>query len=160
MQWLKDSAQSRETVAEVLEGLEELVRLHRAGIDTGPNRPGGGGAEATLTRLDPAKRFQVEGTIRGLSLAEHFSSARLPFRCPEDAYFATAKIMAQARSSTSFDAILQKVRSATQEPLPDYLVRVCIRFWTAQKPPLIEKVRARFCPVRPPQFRRRPSGRG
>jgi hypothetical protein len=153
--WLRGSAESRQTVAEILESLEELDRLYRLSVraQTEARQPAVIG-ERRPSRRDLSKRFQVERTHRGLFLAEHFSSTRLPFRCPEAIYFAVVKVLESARAPVSFDVVLQKVRAASKDPLPDYLVRVCIRFWLATKPPLIEKVRACYRPLHPTRFAR------
>lgn len=153
--WLRDSSGSRSAVADILEALEELDRLYRSviaaeAVSARPPKLG----DRQPSRRDLAKRFQVERTHRGLYLAERFSSTRLPFRCPEHIYFAVIKVMEANRSPTSFEAILGKVRAMAKEALPDYLPRVCIRFWLATQPPLLEKVRACYRPIHPSQFGR------
>lgn len=96
--------------------------------------------------------MRVEHPRRGSYLAERLSTNRQPFRCPEDVYSKTAAVMAKVRSPISFEELLADVRNASGDALPDYLVR--LRFWQSTDPPLVEKHRARYKPVRSAQFTR------
>lgn len=149
--WLRDSADSRQIVAELLQTIEELDRIHKSSVAPTP----GSGQSRSKSAASPSNapgRFRIERTNRGSYLAEHFSSARLPFRCPEPIYFTTAKVLGNAKNAVSFDEILQAVRTAEKDTLPDYLVRVCIRFWLTGKSPLIQKVRSSYRPIHPGTF--------
>lgn len=155
---LRKAAEPNEVLAEAMAAIEELEQLHRA--DT-PVRQGriepasrAGGVPRRGRSPEPAARFVVERTRRGAYLTEHFSSARLPFRCPESVYEAAVQVMDEIRKPTPFEEILFAVRKSSGQSLPDYLLRVCIRFWLSAEPPLIEKVHARYRPTRPAQFGR------
>ncbi len=155
---LRQSAEGSEILAEALEALEELDRLHRS---FGPAERERVGQDASAGRgrrrqrpAETASRFQVEQTRRGSYLAEHFSTNRQPFRCPEEMYNKTAAVLAKVKKPISFEEILANVRRAAEDALPDYLVRVCLRFWQSTDPPLVKKHRARYRPGRASQFRR------
>lgn len=157
---LRKAAEPNEVLAEAMAAIEELDQLHRA-VSPPRSERGSSADHASVSRqrgrtaAKPAgTRFVVERTRRGLFLTEHFSSDRLPFRCPESIYEAAIRVMEALRAPVPFEELFSAVRKSSGQSLPDYLVRVCIRFWLSSTPQLIEKVNARYRPIRPAQFGR------
>ena len=151
LDWSRKSTDSRDTVIAVLDCLEELDGLYRAAL--GPAGPTGSvGRKRRQAGVGHSTRYTVEKTRHGYFLTERFSSSRLPFRVPQDIYDKTLQQMGKVRSPIAFDELLTSVRRDSRDTLPDYLIRVCLRFWLNQEPPLVEKTHARYRPLHAGKF--------
>jgi len=88
------------------------------------------------------KRYTVEKRRRGSYLCEYRIGGRAqPFCCPREDYDATAETMASLDDWTQFDDIKNLVSGRTGHTQPDYLIRLCLRFWQAVNPSIVEKDR-------------------
>ena len=95
----------------------------------------------SLGRYQP-KHYKVEKRRRGSYLCEYRVGGRAqPFCCPRDDYNATAETLAELDNWTQFDDAKNLVGERTGHTQPDYLIRLCLRFWQATNPPIVEKDR-------------------
>lgn len=98
-------------------------------------------------------RFRIEVVQGGQeALAEYFTPGRAPFRCPQHLYEAVANAMERSSVPSGVKDILRSACEIAGEAIPDYLMRVCIRFWQSIEPPLISRERARYAPAEPGSF--------
>lgn len=74
--------------------------------------------------------------------------------CPQEVYDALVAEMTEVAEPVQFPALLQGVAARIGKEVPDYLIRLCIRFWMGVKPALVEKIRTRYRPIRPSTFAR------
>jgi len=111
-------------------------------------------------RTNAVKRFKK--TRSGVCLM-HQVTARLSKRwrrlqsagrCPQRIYDAPVAEMSEIAEPVQFPALLQGLAARTGKELPDYLIRLCIRFWMGVKPALVEKIRTRYRPIRRSTFAR------
>ncbi|HZZ43881.1 MAG TPA: hypothetical protein VFE58_13170 [Tepidisphaeraceae bacterium] len=84
-----------------------------------------------------------------MELIELREGANQPFRCPQTIYSKTASCLAGiGDTDILFEDILANVRKQLKDPrLPDYQVRVCLRFWRRQSPPLLKRISGRYKPA-------------
>ncbi|MGB9624783.1 MAG: hypothetical protein ACPMAQ_07960 [Phycisphaerae bacterium] len=87
-------------------------------------------------------------------MAEYREGGRQAYLCPQEVYDALVTEMSEIAEPVQFPALLQGVAARTGKELPDYLIRLCIRFWMGVKPALVEKIRTRYRPIRPSTFAR------
>lgn len=136
---LRASEKFREPLTEALELLENLDdQVHELADRSEParrrvvNSPG---------RYQP-KRYVVEQRRRGAYLCEYrVGGGAQPFCCPREDYDATAETLASLDGWTQFDDVKSLVSKRTGHTQPDYLIRLCLRFWQATDPPIVEKDR-------------------
>jgi len=64
----------------------------------------------------------------GIALSEHRSSGAAPFRCPKPVYDLIAEVINDAPESFRFNDVYEEVKTRLGEEVPDYQVRVTIRF--------------------------------
>ncbi|MAY73190.1 MAG: hypothetical protein CMJ31_00415 [Phycisphaerae bacterium] len=72
--------------------------------------------------------YCIEQGRYGIALSEHRSSGAAPFRCPKPVYELIAEVINDAPESFRFNDVYEEVRTRTGEDVPDYQVRVTIRF--------------------------------
>jgi hypothetical protein len=143
---LRESAESREPVAEIFDLLEKLDHDFRTVTDdTTINDVS---KEKGRYRRNKPKKYQIERHRGGYFLAEHRVGGRQPYLCPRDVYEAFTVVMAETKEPTHFEVLLEAVNEQLGRATPDYLLRVCIRFWMSADQPLIERTRTRYKPVR------------
>ena len=145
---LRASEEFRGPLTQALELLENLDdQLHVLADTCQPKRRK---AADTIGRYQP-KRYTVEKRRRGVYLCEYRVGGRAqPFCCPREDYDATAEILADLDDWTQFDDVKTLVSEHTGHTQPDYLIRLCLRFWQTTSPPIVEKDRTFY----------RASGRG
>lgn len=156
-QHLGEPGDRRGVAAEILRCLGALDEIHRAAVSGAAGRPEGTVAQAPSRprgRRHGSNTYRIERLNRGLFLAEYRSLERQPFRCPQDAYEAAARIVARQNAPTSFGALHGELSKEMGGPQPDYLLRTCLRFWLNTNPPLVQKIRSRYGPVRRSSFAR------
>ena len=136
---LRASEKFRGPLTEVLELLENLDdQLHLLADVSKPRRQK---AVESIGRYQP-KRYTVEERRRGFYLCEYRVGGRAqPFCCPRDDYDATAGILADLDDWTQFDDVKILVGDQTGYTQPDYLIRLCLRFWQTTDPPILERDR-------------------
>jgi hypothetical protein len=144
---LRECAQSREPVAEIIEILEDLDSAWRS-RPTATGAAEAGSPEPRHRRNKP-KQYKVERHGNVWYLAEHREGGRQADLCPKEVYEALATEMAGIAEASPFAALLQRVSDRMETEIPEYLVRLCIRFWMTTEPPLVEKVRTRYRAIRP-----------
>jgi len=136
---LKASEKSRGLLTEALELLENLDDQVRELADQAD--PAVRRAVHPHARYQP-KRYTVEKRRRGAYLCEYRVGGRAqPFCCPREDYDATAETMASLDDWTQYGDMKNLVSQRTGHTQPDYLVRLCLRFWQAADPSIVEKDR-------------------
>lgn len=136
---LRSSEKSRGPLTEALELLENLDDQIRILADA--SAPRRRKVLASTSRYQP-KRYTIEKRRRGIYLCEYRIGGRAqPFCCPQEDYEATAETLASLDDWTQFDDVKSLVGERTGHPQPDYLIRLCLRFWQATDPPIAEKDR-------------------
>ena len=113
--------------------------------------------ESEIERLEDARRrrvvgprartraavYSVENSPRGLALTERRPGAEArPYKVPLPEYRAVAYAFAASGEPQAFSAVKEAVSRRLGEELPDYAVRVPLRFWAAVG--LLGHERARF----------------
>jgi len=86
--------------------------------------------------------YAIEQGRFGIALAEHRSGGAAPFRCPKDIFEIVAKAMDEGPEIQRFQEIFDFVESQIDFELPDYQVRVAIRFLAHRH--IVDHARARF----------------
>lgn len=136
---LRTSDRFREPLTEALESLENLDDQLRALAEA--YRPKRRKAACPIGRYQP-KRYTVEQRRRSSFLYEYRVGGRAqPFCGSREDYDATAETLAGLDNWTQFDDLKTLVDKHTGHIQPDHLVRVCLRFWQATNPPIVEKDR-------------------
>ena len=74
--------------------------------------------------------YSIEQGRHGISLAEHRSGDAAPFRCPKSMYDLIAEVINEGPDSFKFNDVYGEVKNRTGEEVPDYQVRVAMRFLT------------------------------
>lgn len=121
---------------ETLENLDDQVRTLTDAAHSGRRK-----AAQPVGRYQP-KRYAVEKRRRGTYLCEYRVGGRAqPFCCPRDDYDVTAETVAELDNWTQFDDLKNLVGERTGHSQPDYLIRLCLRFWLSTDPPIVEKDR-------------------
>ena len=141
---LRRSAKLGQPIAEIVELLDQLDAAHRAFQSSDP------GAQAA-SRNRP-KRYCIEERRRGAFLVEHREGGRQPFCCPKQIYDVVAGAVGQLEKTVQSEDLLAKVSKIAGRPVPDYLPRVCLRFWLSLDPPLIKKHRTAYGPATKSSF--------
>lgn len=136
---LKASEKFRGPLTEALELLENLDDQLHAVVDK--SKPTRRMAVESKGRHQP-KRYTVEKRRRGSYLCEYRVGGRAqPFCCPLEDYNATAETLETSDDWTQFDDVRILVSERTGHTQPDYLIRLCLRFWQTTSPPIVEKDR-------------------
>jgi hypothetical protein len=141
---LGKSKQLREPLTEALELLENLDdQVQRLADASQPSRRQ---VINSSVRYQP-KRYTIEKRRRGEYLCEYRVGGRAqPFCCPREDYDVAAKTLAELNDWTQFDDVKSLVNEQTGQTQPDYLIRLCLRFWQAADPPIVEKDRTFYRP--------------
>ena len=139
MAMLRRSAKLGQPIAEIVELLDQLDAAHRAFRSTDS------GTQAA-SRNRP-KRYCIEERRRGAFLVEHREGGRQPFCCPKQIYDVVAGAVGRLETPVQSEDLLAKVSKIAGRPVPDYLPRVCLRFWLSLDTPLIKKDRTAYGPA-------------
>jgi hypothetical protein len=144
-QLLKQGGDVAKPAGEILESLNRIeAAVFAEAISGGPVRH----------RRNKPKQYAVEEDGTGEALAEYRDDGRPPFRIPSQTYEAVIKVMGRITEPTQFDEILSSVNNELGEDVPDYQVRVCLRFLCSVDVGLVRRQRARYVPVRRSRFLR------
>lgn len=142
-------------VAEIIRLLGQVqadLRARAAAPVPQSSRPAGGSAGETAQERNKPKTYRVERHGNAWFLAEHREGGRQPFLCPQDVCDALAAVLAEATEPIHFEVMQEGLTRRLGRTPPDYLPRVCIRFWMSTDPPLVEKIRTRYRAIRPAKF--------
>lgn len=96
--------------------------------------------------------YSIENGRYGIALSEHRSGGTAPFRCPKPMYDLVADVINDAPESFKFNRVYEQVRDRSGEEVPDYQVRVALRFFTHGG--AVKHSRARFTQDGKKSFRR------
>jgi len=96
--------------------------------------------------------YSIENGRYGIALSEHRSGGTAPFRCPKPMYDLVAEVINDAPESFKFNRVYEQVQDRTGEEVPDYQVRVALRFFTHVG--AVKHSRARFTQDGKKSFRR------
>lgn len=147
---LRTCPKSRRVVADILQWLEEIEQAR--------SRPGrdrsGRGQSVSARRGAAIKGYKIERGRNGeqLLIERRYDSPK-DFRCGFDVYIATAETLTGApKSGMSFDLILEGATTQLGWLPPEYLPRLCARFWSCRKKPIVVRSRARYQPIAPSKF--------
>ncbi len=149
---LRSREHPSETVVEMLEILDRLDGIVRSTVPSVTSVPVL--QDNPRFRRNKPKSYRIERHGNGFFLAEHREGGRQPYLCPQDVYDAFANQMAKAAEPAHFEVLMEGTAELLGRTPPDYLLRTCLRFWMAGEPPLVEKVRTRYRPIRPNAFSR------
>lgn len=149
---LRDCAESREPVAEMLELLERMEARLRSGSADGSAGVSMVGSSRPRYQRKKTKSYRVERHHNAWFLAEYREGGKQPFLCPQEVYDALAAELAAMSEPAHYTTLIEAVTRRMGRPPSDYLIRICIRFWMHGDPPLIERIRARYRPIRPSKF--------
>jgi hypothetical protein len=138
---LRNSPEAREPICDALELIESLQQ--QVETKRNPDAP-------AKPRSATTQEYVVLETVDGPFLTERRPSGSQPFRCPKEAYDAAARILADATEPLHFDEIHQRLNAAMGGRQADYRLRVCLRFWVAQK--VVERFRTRYRATGPGAF--------
>jgi len=144
--------ESPETVGEIIDIVEKLEHA----LKSCSAAAAGGAPESSepSRRRNKPKRYRVEQHGNAWCLAEHRAGGRQAYLCPQEVYDALVTEMSEIAEPVQFAALLQGVAGQIGKDVPDYLLRLCIRFWMGAKPALVEKIRTRYRPIRSATFAR------
>jgi hypothetical protein len=135
---------------EISERLVALDELYRAA--TGGEAPG---AKSRRPARLAGRKYQIDRVKGGEYLAEYRASGQQPFRCPQETYKSFAEILEKTAAPLSFEDLLVQLRKLKcNARVADYLPRMCLRFWTTTSPPLVQRNRKRYAPVKRSGFKR------
>lgn len=139
-------------VAEIIRLLGQVqadLRARAAAPTPRSGRPGEGVMPEPAQQRNKPKTYRVERHGNAWFLAEYREGGRQPFLCPQDVYDALAAVLAEATEPIHFEVMQEGLARHLGRTPPDYLPRVCIRFWMSIEPPLVEKIRTRYRAIRP-----------
>jgi len=140
---LRKSEGCHKPIAEIIDLLDEMDAAVRAASTRSPR---GSGTMAAV-RPKRARRYTVERRRRGLHLCAYRIGGRLqPFCCPKEDYEFTATALQKLGTPVQFEEIRREVGKYMQEMPPEYLIRVCLRFWMETDPPIVAKDRTHYRP--------------
>jgi hypothetical protein len=134
---LRNSPEAREPICDALELIEALQQQ----METKRNPDAGGPARGKKAD-SPQQEYVVQETGDGQFLTERRPSGSQPFRCPQDAYEAAARVLGRAGEGVHFDELLEGLNREMGERQADYRLRVCLRFWMGLE--LVERFRTRY----------------
>jgi hypothetical protein len=141
--WLKTSKDSREPVAEILLLLEPLDAFIRRPTESRSDAKSSGVArDASGTSYTIVKKRNEDEIL----VEQREGSA--PFRCPHYVYILVVETLAKADPAFAFEELLGAVQKKLPE-VPDWQLRVVLRFLTNQQPPLVVRERTKYRGVRP-----------
>lgn len=138
---LRDPNDSAKAVAEILEILEvqDRTAVQSETIKPSSNR-------SNVMRRNKPKGYTVEERSGNWFLCEYRQDGRQPYCCPQAVYTALTEVMARMKKPATYEKIAEQLRQKMKSSQPDYLPRVCMRFWISAKPPLIRKERRNYAP--------------
>jgi len=148
---LRTCPKSRRVVADILQWLEQIQR-QRTNADHA--QPAGRRRQPRARRGAAIKGYKIElGRNDEETLIERRYDSPKDFRCGYDVYIATAGTLAKApKGGMSFDAILEGATKQLGWQPPEYLPRLCARFWSFGKEPIVIRSRARYQPMASTKF--------
>lgn len=116
-----------------------------------PSRRGG------LPRSKPKQAkavtgYRIERGRYGIALSEHRSTGAAPFRCPKPVYDLIAEAINDLPGTFKFQDVYGEVKTRMDEDVPDYHVRVTIRFLISEG--AIKHYKAKFIRDEKRSFRR------
>ena len=144
MGMLRRSARLGQPIAEIVELLDQLDAAHRQAQSTGSG--------VHVPSRNKPKLYCIEERRRGTFLVEHREGGRQPFCCPKQIYDVVAGAVGRLETTVQSEDLLAKVSKIAGRPVPDYLPRVCLRFWLSLDPPLIKKDRTSSGPATKSSF--------
>lgn len=96
--------------------------------------------------------YRIERGRYGIALSEHRSTGAAPFRCPKPVYDLIAEVINDAPETFKFKDVYDEVCIRMGEDVPDYHVRVTIRFLISEG--AIKHYKAKFIRDEKRSFRR------
>jgi len=139
-----DEIAATSDIAERLERLQQLCLSAASSAanttaDDGDDSSRGGGGQG----YGRAKRYYRVNSVRGLCLAEDWAEAKQPYFVPRSVYKKCAKVVGGCNKPVTFEAVVRKVRKVLPDT-PEYMLRVCLRFWRQADPPLVELIHRQY----------------
>jgi hypothetical protein len=131
---LTDRTDLTHRVAETLEALDEGERLLD---ELAADR-----LTASGVRRGVPKSYRVEKHDKEEFLAEKREGEDSPFRVSRGVYDALTTVMLRLKDFVRYDDIAKGVRKETAQAVPEYQIRMVLRFWAERG--AIERSRARY----------------
>jgi hypothetical protein len=138
----------------VLRASQILGVLQEIYLTSRQAKEGAGGATRAKRVPEEQRHYVIERLRGGEFLAEYRAAGQQPFRCPSKLYDVIAEAIATFSEPALFEELLEAIRRRSKHPFPDYLPRMCLRFWTGLNPPLVERSHSRYRAARPASFAR------
>jgi len=126
-----------EKIIEIIERLGALDEMYKAAIGFKQDISG-------FPPISKGRKYRIDKAKGQEYLAEYRSANQQPFRCPARIYESFVDLMSRVSEPETFEKLLGQMRQKSGEDLPDYLLRMCLRFWMGTHPPLVEKNRTRY----------------
>jgi hypothetical protein len=139
---LRASPQAVEPLCDALELLEDLQRRLETKSDPDSSDSPAESESRPPRRNGRVQEYVIQRTADGEFLTERRRTGSQPFRCPKDAYFAAAEVLAAAAEPLHFDELLDRLNETTRTRHADYRPRVCLRFWGQHA--LVRRSRMRY----------------
>ena len=147
---LERNPKERQAIMQVVGELDDLEAVYR---DLLLNPPSSGKSNQKAARYRP-RRYHLTRKGETLCLAETRPGNAPPFLVAQDIYDFVAEVMTTITAPIAFEDLQHQIDKDANDQVPPYLVRTCMRFWRSVDPPLIRKVRTRYCPIKPSSFAR------
>jgi hypothetical protein len=135
--------------AEILSALAEIERVI---YDVGAPADGASSARAMLARQpgrNKPKRYAAQVLGGEEYLAEYREDDPRPFRTPKRVFDAVVTVLSKAKSPLLASELREAVGREVGDFVPEYLVRVCLRFLTSGDVELVHKHRTRYSAAQP-----------
>ncbi|MDZ4842024.1 MAG: hypothetical protein SH859_07775 [Hyphomicrobium aestuarii] len=136
----QESRDSRNLFVEILALLPVIKGMSSQSRSTAPER--------RTRRGEAIESYAVETTKNGMFLVEYRTNSQ-PFRCPQCVFDALVTVAAEIDVPLDFIDLLLGVSKElrSRDKIPDYQLRVAVRFLQGQQPPLLLRARSRYKPA-------------
>ncbi len=139
--------------AEFTSAVLDLLAMVEAFGDASPQAARRASKPPTYRRGDGVQGYAIDRGRHGDVLVEKRHGNSKDFRCPQEAYRATAAVLSEAPDGgLPFEEILVAVSGRLGYRPAEYLPRICLRFWLGHGQPSLIRARSRYKPLTPAAF--------
>lgn len=144
---LEKRAGGTREIADLMQRLDRLEGLYRDAV-------GQSGGMASSSKNDKKPRYRRRFKQKQWHLAEARLSGGPDMLVPRQDYDYLLAILQPTKRAMSVEDLQKALaRKLHVKAVPDYRVRVVIRFWLSHDPPLVEKISTAYRPVEPKKFK-------
>lgn len=112
-----------------------------------------GGRDAERRGRNKPKDYVIERRGGVEELAEYRRDDPRPFRAPKNVFDTVVAVLAAAAAPLHAEEVEREVGRRLKDSVPNYVVRLCLRWLTSDQVRLAERVRARYAAKEPKKFR-------